>query len=424
MTSVLILRKRLIRFHIGYLLLISSALHISVISFPSDGGKVFDEAFYVPAANDILKGVPSNMEHPFLGKLWGAIGIAAFGDNWLGWRAPAVIFGMLTLYVFYLLAKHFLDESKALAAATFLSFDIIFFTHSSLLLLEVPALFFGILGFYLYLKNRNLLAATSFGLAILSKEWAIMFVVALLLYHLMINRSLLSRYLFRKPMLAKARSRMTMIAKFSLVLFGVVMVPSWVYILLYHPTNIANPIDQIKYILGYQSSLTIQPDSKVYWYNYPWGWIIPYKIEPMVYFETAVTETTETSSGALTQVTALTKRPISWNGIADIPIWASIWFVVPSAINSILGRRASKLDYLIIAWIVATYLPWFYVSGIMHRLVYTFYFINVVPILALGIPYFIASISKGKYEKLITLAWLSASILFFIYYFPVRPWDF
>jgi hypothetical protein len=145
----------------------------------------------------------------------------------------------------------------------------------------------------------------------------------------------------------------------------------------------------------------------------------------MVYFETKVSEsvTVQGSTGPA-QVTTLTKRPISWNGIPDLPIWLSIWFVAPSAINSILGKRASKLDYLIIAWIVATYLPWFYVSAVMHRPVYTFYFINVVPILALGIPHFIGSVSKGRNEKLITIGWLAASILFFIYYFPVRPWDF
>jgi len=424
---VIQLKRTWVRFHIGYLLLISLVIHISVISFPSDGGKVFDEQYYVPAAKDILKGVPSNMEHPFLGKLWGAIGIAALGDNWLGWRAPSVVFGTLTLFVFYLLARQFLDERKALLATAFLSFDTIFFIHSSLLLIEIPSLFFGLLGFYLYFKKQNLLAATSFGLAILSKEWAIMFVVALLAYHFMVNRSLLRRNLLSKHVLTNAKKPVITTVKFSAALIAVVIVPMWVYIIVYHPPGMVYPTDQIKYILNYQSSLTIKPNDKsLSWYNYPWGWIVPYKMEPMVYFDTAVSESenAQVGIGPPTQIKILTKHPISWNGIANLPIWLSIWFVAPAALNSIFSKRARKLDYLIIAWIAATYLPWFYVSLVMHRVVYTFYFINVVPILALSIPQFIGSISKGKYEKLITWVWLAAAILSFIYYFPVRPWDF
>ncbi|MFQ5970328.1 MAG: glycosyltransferase family 39 protein [Nitrososphaerales archaeon] len=442
------------RFQIRDLILISFALHLLAIGFPSDGGTVFDEKYYVAAANDILKGVPSNPEHPFLGKLWGAIGIAIFGNNWFGWRIPMVAFGLLTIYVFYNLAKLFLSERRALLAATFLSFDTIFFLHSSLLLLEVPTLFFAILGFYLYFKDRYLLAAAAFGFSILSKEWGILFVLALFIYHMVTKRPVSLKGLnVKKPMLVKT-------AKFAVAMIIVVMVPLWVYSSVYKPPTsaevqvtviklvdeegnivgtttssttvskgeIRNPIDQIKYILTYQSALTIKNQTATqFWEHYAWGWVIPYNVDPPKYYENEVRKEVVTKAGDVVIKREVEEsHPISWKGIGNFPIWLSIWAIVPFASINIIKKKASKLDYLIIAWIVATFFSWFYVSGVMGRIVYAFYFINVVPILALSIPYFIASVSRGnsKAEGIITFIWLAATIIFFLYYYPVNVFDF
>jgi len=413
-------------FQIRDLLLISFALHLFVIGFPSDGGKIFDETFYVPTANDILKLVPSNPEHPFLGKVWGSIGILIFGNNSFGWRIPIVAFGLLTLYVFYHFAKLHIDERKALIATAFLSVDTIFFIHSSILMLEVPALFFAILGFYLYFKNRYLLCAVSFGVSILSKEWSILFLLGLLIYHLA-QRMPRSRSAVNRAMFVKT-------GKFVGVLIVVVLVPLWIYSATFQPPTsvevqvivttyvdekgnpiatstttttiprgqISNPFDQLKYILTYQSSLVIKEDSKPqFWNNYAWGWIIPFDVKPPLYFENTVkTEIVTKAGDEIIKKETIEKHPISWKGIGNFPIWLSIWPITFFSATNIITRKASKLDYLIIAWIVATFFSWFYVSGVTHRIVYAFYFINVVPILALGIPHFISGISKGNLTTL------------------------
>src|SRR5437870_2751495 len=76
--------------NIGHLLLILIALHHFALSFPSDtsgtNGRVFDESFYTGAAQDLLHGIPGNLEHPFFGKVWGVLGISLFGNNFFGWR--------------------------------------------------------------------------------------------------------------------------------------------------------------------------------------------------------------------------------------------------------------------------------------------------------------------------------------------------
>ena len=440
------------KFQIRDLLLISFALHLFVISFPSDGGKIFDETFYVPAANDILKFIPSNPEHPFLGKAWGSIGIAIFGNNPFGWRIPIVAFGLLTLYVFYHFAKIHLDERKALIATAFLSVDTMFFIHSSILMLEVPALFFAVLGFYLYFKDRYLLSAVSFGFAVLSKEWSVLFLLGLLIYHV-ITRMPRTPSGFNKSMLAKT-------GKFIGVLMVVVLLPLWIYSAVFQPPTsvevqvkvttfvddkgkpisnstttstiprgqINNPIDQLKYILTYQSSLVIKEDSHPqFWNNYAWGWIIPLDVKPPVYFENTVkTEIVTKAGDEIIKRETTEKHPISWKGIGNFPIWLSIWPIMFFVSSNIVTKKASKLDYLIIAWILATFFSWFYVSGVTHRIVYAFYFINVVPILALGIPHFISSVSKSNLaaERIITFVWLTAAIVFFLYYFPINIFQF
>lgn len=54
----------------------------------------------------------------------------------------------------------------------------------------------------------------------------------------------------------------------------------------------------------------------------------------------------------------------------------------------------------------------------MRRAVYTFYFVSVVPILALGIPHFIGSISRAKHERLIILIWALGERTFLHLLFP------
>ncbi|MDA4135364.1 MAG: glycosyltransferase family 39 protein, partial [Thaumarchaeota archaeon] len=178
--------------NIGHLLLIIFALHLFALSFPSDtsngGGLVFDESYYVPASLDLLHGVASNLEHPFFGKIWGALGIGIFGDNFFGWRILYAVIGTLAVWLMYELARQFLSKEKALLAASMLAFENMFFIHTSLLLLDGPPVLFALAGFLAYFKRRYFLSALAFGLCILSKETGVFFLLALVLYHLWASR--------------------------------------------------------------------------------------------------------------------------------------------------------------------------------------------------------------------------------------------
>jgi dolichyl-phosphate-mannose--protein O-mannosyl transferase len=92
---------------------LSQVFFLINIQFPV--GKNFDEFHYVPSAKQFLALSPNqNWEHPPLGKLLMAVGIALWGDRPIGWRFMSTIFGSFTLVGMYLLA-YVIFESEQIA---------------------------------------------------------------------------------------------------------------------------------------------------------------------------------------------------------------------------------------------------------------------------------------------------------------------
>ncbi|MGI0083543.1 MAG: glycosyltransferase family 39 protein [Nitrososphaerales archaeon] len=415
------LRGKFLSFGIGHLLLILLGLHLFAMSFPSGNNQfVFDEAYYVPASRNLLAFVASNPEHPFFGKIWGALGIFLFGNDFFGYRIFYVIIGVLTVWVFYELALVFLSRERALFAASFLGFETLFFIHTSLLLLEGPPLLFGLAAFLLYFKKHYYLSAIAFGLSVLSKEWGVYFIAAFILYHLITSLTI-----------PYNKKRAIQIVIFVMIIILVVGLPLWTYDAVYHPmTNtgvaITNPVQNFEYYANYQSSLKISPgDANNTWDHFAWGWINPFiRVNPSVYYATTITVTIQLPNGTSIHNTY---HPVDWVGVGNLVIWYSIWAIIPLIlVNLLLFRKQMKLSLFVGVWIAATYLPSIYLSAFVHRVVYAFYFINVDPALALGIPLLVALLSPEsvKTQRIVLGVWLAAAIVFFILFFPVHPLDF
>jgi dolichyl-phosphate-mannose-protein mannosyltransferase len=97
---VQITRKILVTSTILYLL--SQILFLINIQFPRTHN--FDEFHYIPAAKQYLEFEQrANLEHPPLGKMLMAVGVAAWGDQPMGWRFMSTVFGALTLVGMYIL---------------------------------------------------------------------------------------------------------------------------------------------------------------------------------------------------------------------------------------------------------------------------------------------------------------------------------
>ena len=405
------------KFDIGHLLILLLGLHLFAMSFPN-GSKdyVFDESYYVPAAKDILNGVASNLEHPFFGKIWGSLGIFLFGNNFFGWRIFYVIIGVASVYVFYLVALNFVSKEKALFASCFLGFETLFFIHTSLLLLEGPPILFALIGFLAYLKGRYYISGLAMGLSVLSKEWGVYFVFALVLYHL---------YAMPKhDFLNVLRKNAVKTVLFIAIMLGTFGLPMWAYDIIFKPYAsgfgaLTNPVLNFIYYFHYQSLLTGCSGTTT-WNCYPWNWILPFNINPSGYYVVTTTVTTTLANGAKRVIVT---HPIDWLGIGNFAIWYSIWPIAAMIVYKAVTRRFTKVDAFIATWIASTYLPWYYVSLVLHRVEYSFYFINVDPALALGIPVLISSMipdTNRRMQSSLLLVWLAAAVYFFIMFFPVK----
>ena len=166
---------------IFWLLLVVFCVHIFVAAVPANH-MVYDEVYYGPSSVDALHGVASNLEHPPLVKLIAGASIGLFGDSWLAWRLPIILFSLLALAMTYLIARRFLSERLSLFAAGLLSLSIIFLLVGSVLILDMPFIALGLAGIYFALRNKFGLSGLMFGLSFLCKELAVLMFLPMLIY--------------------------------------------------------------------------------------------------------------------------------------------------------------------------------------------------------------------------------------------------
>lgn len=148
---------------------------------------VFDEVHYVPAARQMLAPAMSqpmlNPMHPPLAKELIAASIAAFGDNSLGWRYPATLFGALAVVAIYLCGLAlFAAQGPAIAAALIAAFNQMLYVQARIAMLDIFALGFGLLATAAFMHGFRrerpqalfALAGSLFGLAAACK-WSGLF---------------------------------------------------------------------------------------------------------------------------------------------------------------------------------------------------------------------------------------------------------
>jgi dolichyl-phosphate-mannose-protein mannosyltransferase len=118
----------------------------------------FDEVHYVPAARQMLEpAMPDpmlNPMHPPLAKQMIAVSIDIFGDNPLGWRYPATLFGALAIVGVYLCGiALFAAHGPALAATLIAFFNQMLFVQSRIAMLDIFALAFGLFGIAAFMQG-------------------------------------------------------------------------------------------------------------------------------------------------------------------------------------------------------------------------------------------------------------------------------
>jgi len=162
--------------------------------------------------------------------------------------------------------------------------------------------------------------------------------------------------------------------------------------------------------------------------NFAWNWIIPNlnSYSPVNYYYILSVNKTSTSTSSTGQYETNVQivHPIIWYGMGTVQIWWTLWLIVPLTIEKVVRKKASRLDSLLLAWIIGTYGPMLVLSIVFRRIVYPFYFLLTVPALCLGIPYLVKESISSRKARIAILALFFLSVLAVFYYtYPVRIFE-
>jgi len=383
-------------------------LHLMMISKPAVF--VFDEDFYVPAARSFLTGSGLlNPQHAPLGKLFIAAGIFIFGNNAVGWRIFSIIFGIASIFIFYLIAVQLCrkeitgDEITALDSpvppkkqswftmttfvpvfATFLfAFENLSFVMAHFAMLDVFYVTFMLLGFLLYLRGNYWWCGVAMALSMLCKIIAFMAILAII-FHWAITR--------RHEIVAETRHLLYSLrgkkelfhyrALWDMTKILITIVVLWVVLLpiMEYPAarQFLNPVSRTIYMIRYHLRITVTADSSPL-SSQPWSWIIhPTSI---IYWPASLAYVSGHFALVINSVNPLYLAAISWNiWVLIIPVMLYLTYVV-------IRARAVKHNVATfsLSWFFGVYLLLIPLALVTDRLMFTSYFYPAVPAVCLGI---------------------------------------
>jgi len=396
-----------------YLFVISAALRLIWLDKPP-GLLIFDESYYVNVARIILRlpqqpnvfpnaipGIDSvNQEHPLLAKLLIALSMSIIGDNGWGWRIPSVVFGLLSIFVLYLLLKKTAKSPLIALMGTFLfSFDTLVFVHSRIATLDIFVLGFMLLGFYWYFSNRMNLSALGMALATLCKISGLYGILTLGAFHL--GRELLSRG--RKVDWQSLLSVFEKYAIVYLVSFIVLMA-----VLDFFWAGYKNPFEHLSHIYSYTFALRAPDVRKAtdIW-SYPWEWLVD---------QVKIHYATVNVSVFADHDVARTYASVDFIGAMNPTI---VFLTIPAMAYNVYRYHETRSEFslFMLAWFAMTYLPYFPAAIFGHRIMYIFYFLNTVPAVAASVA---GMIVDQKPPRIIVVFYVAAVIIGFYMMFPFK----
>jgi dolichyl-phosphate-mannose--protein O-mannosyl transferase len=330
-----------------------------------------------------------------------ALSMKLLGDNAWGWRLPSLIFGIASIFIFYLLMKRMSRNAKFGLLATFLySFDNLVFVHSRIACLDIFVLTFMLLGFYWYFGNRMAFAAISMGIGTLCKIGGFYGYLTLVVYHFL-------REIYRGKKKEKQKIRwydkLGWLERFSII-YGLT-----VFVLLFLLDRLfagyENPIDHLIFIAQYTAGLI--RDKPVGIESYPWQWLINEVKIP--YLSTGIQyKVGEQVVGEKTTVLFL-------GAMNPLIIYLCIPALAYVAYK--YWKKGGAISLFILVWFASTYLPFYPLSIILHRIMYLFYFLNTVPAVCAAIAYVLID---RKVPRFIIILYAVGVLAAFIALFPFK----
>lgn len=366
-------------------------MHFCIVTRPTD--LILDEQHYIKDARNIMQNHESlRTEHPPLAKLIIVAGIKAFGDNPWGWRVFPILFGTVSIVLFYFLCRRLnMSPTASNIAAFLLAFENLTFLQASVAMLDVFCLTFMLAAFLLYVNRRYINSGIAVGLSALAK----------------LNGALALPVIFIHWIFSRqGRSRGIIFTILFSILSFVELMILFEYIIAQRVTSSLDPFLRIKDMLSLSGSLTFATVTHPY-ASHPWDWLISYK--PMAYWYMP-----------------------HYTAAISFTIWALIIPTFAYLVYKAVKRDEAGLFGL--AWFAGTYLIWIPVTLITDRVNYIYYFYPAVGAICIGVALGLSRLidifrnrPSGK------LKWTALSVVIFILFMhlvsflilsPLIPVDF
>jgi dolichyl-phosphate-mannose-protein mannosyltransferase len=373
------------------ILIATLAMHFSIINNTS--AMLFDEEHYIRDARNIIQNHDTlRSEHPPLGKLLIVAGIRLFGDNPVGWRFFSVIFGTITILLFYLLCRNLGMSRTASSLATFiLALENMTFVQASIAMLDVYYVTFMVAAFLVYFYRNYIGSGILVGLSSLAKIPGVLSLPVIVI-HWFATR--------------KYRSRWVIVTIVSAVISVPLLMPLFDYIISRH---FVNPLNQIKNILSLTEGLTFasSPHGAM---SRPWQWVLSYRHWDWPLPNVPVPHYIQAIS------------PSVW--VAIIPVFLYLLY---------LAIKRNEAGIFGSAWFFSTYLIWIPASLISNRISYIYYFYPSVGAICIGLGVGLSKLinifnerpsGRLKWAALtVVLIFLLSHVALFVIMSPVSPVD-
>ena len=418
--------------------------------YPSGGGayqppngQVFDEIYFATFAHNDLKG----LEHPCadpaqspcyfdpeppLSKLiiaggqlgWGWFRVtfqgakgdyADLGFNTFGWRIMSCLFGTLCVPMIYLLARRLWNENRvfAIAAATLVAFDGMFFIQSRIGMIDIFPIFFILAAYWVYLLHRGSTTERSslislfalgivLGLAVAAK-WIALAALASIIALLLIE--LVWRWIQTGEPRFAGGARMEIYLPAAIV--ALLAIPVAIYVASWIPFfergqfhTLADLWNYNVEAYRYHAGLTATHP-----YGSPW-WTWPLLLRPVAYYyQGSGLGLDQWSHRELVAGMVNLGNPFIW--------WASLPCV--AALPWIAYRYRSFPAAVILLGFVTQYLPWTRIT----RVVFLYHMFGGLTFMILALALVLALLVREGLPRPAVAASLAVAVAAFLYFYPV-----
>jgi hypothetical protein len=422
---------------------------------PSNG-QVFDEVYFpVDAYNDI-KGI--ELCHPWttdcrfnyfdpeppLAKMFIAAGEWGYGwyrahfegakgdyidlgFNTFGWRIAACIFGILCIPMMYLFARRLWPNRWfAIAAATLVCFDGMFFVQSRIGMIDIFPIFLIMLAYFLFLvhiqsrtRRGSLISLSLLGIVLgigVASKWIVLAAFASILFFLAMRFLKRAIGVHIGPIREWARGDGPIIpggvpwaAYFGVAIVALVAIPVAIYLASWYPFfargqfhNLGDLITYQRQSFEYHAHLTATHP-----YGSPW-WSWPFLSRPVLYYAEYTGLGTDHWTGqSLVGWMADLGNPWIW--WTSLPCVASLpYFVI---------RYKSFPAALILVGFITQYLPWSQIS----RVIFMYHMFGGLIFMILALAFVLAQVAERVPHagKQILVGHLAIAVVSFCYFYPV-----